>query len=186
MGRLFFLLFNIIGPITTVVQLFLPLYLKTDIHYDMNRRKFAFAVYIFGFLRIVGGYVATYPGGLAIHITKQTAFLLPYSEMNKERKKYSFLRSFRLRSLLITTETGAEYLSLVALAHAFLRVFFFAKGGEKRKIENNLWLTNGDVLRISVRVVLQFTMFILLRNAWKVLKEKMKELWQKKTEKSTH
>ncbi|MBQ5929309.1 MAG: hypothetical protein IIX02_00785 [Clostridia bacterium] len=176
--------FNILNGLMTVVQIFLPISLKTNVHYDMNRRKFAFSVYLFGFLRIFGGYIATYKGGLALHITDKKAILLPYSQINSERKRFSFIRTFRLKSLTLTTETGAEYLLPMALAYTGVRAYFFIKGGKKEDLEQNLWLTDGDVLRISSTIVVQFTIFMLLKQFVNFLKEKWR-LWQKKTKKST-
>ena len=184
MGRSFFLWFNILNAVMTVVQIFLPIPLKTNVHYDMNRRKFCFSVYLFGFLRIIGGYIATYAGGLALHITKKKAILLPYSQINSERKRFSFIRTFKLKGLTITTETGAEYLLPMALAHTGARVYFFIKGGKKEDIEQNLWLTDGDVLRISATIIVHFTIFMLIKEFIKFLKEKWK-IWQKNTKKST-
>ena len=184
MGRSFFLWFNILNAIMSVVQIFLPIPLKTNLHYDMNRRKFCFAVYLFGFLRIIGGYIATYSGGLALHITKKKAILLPYSQINSERKRFSFIRTFKLKTLTITTETGAEYLLPMALAHTCARIYFYIKGGKKENVEQNLWLTDGDVLRISATIVVHFTIFMLIKEFIKFLKEKWK-IWQKNTKKST-
>ena len=168
----------------TAVQIFLPIPLKTNVHYDMNRRKFAFSVYLFGFLRILGGYIATYKGGLALHISDKKAIILPYSQINSERKRFSFMRTFRLKSLRLTTETGAEYLLLTALAYTGLRTYFFIKGGKKEDIEENLWLTDGDVFRISSTIVVHFTIYMLIKQFVKYLKEKWK-IWLKKTKKST-
>ena len=184
MGRLFFLAFNIFGAVSTIIQLFLPIFLKINVHYDMNKRKFCFSIYLFSFLRILGGYIATYSGGLAIHVTKKKAFLIPYSRINSERKRFSFMRTFHLHSFMLTTETGAEYLLPVSVAHIILRAYFFVKGGKKEKIENNLWLTDGDVLRVSLRLVVQFTLFMLICQFVKYVKEKI-QTWQKKTKKST-
>ena len=150
----------------------------------MNRRKFSFSVYLFGFLRIVGGYIATYAGGFALHITKKKAILLPYSQINSERKRFSFIRTFKLKTLTITTETGAEYLLPMALAHMSTRMYFFIKGGKKEDIEQNLWLTDGDVLRISATIIVHFTIFMLIKEFIKFLKEKWK-IWQKNSKKST-
>ena len=178
------MLLNILNLVMTGLQLFLPIPLKTNIHYDMNRRKFCFSVYLFGFLRIVGGYIATYKGGLALHITKKKAILLPYSQINNERKRFSFIRTFRLKALTLTTETGAEYLLPLALAHTGLRAYFFIKGGKKEDIEQNLWLTDGDVLRVSATICVHFTMYMLIKQFIKFLKEKW-EVWLKNNKKST-
>ena len=183
MGR-FFLLFILVVA-SLALFFFTPIVLETDVHYDMNRKKFGFAVFIYKIFKIIGGYVTTYQGGFALHISPKKAILLPYNKMNSERKRFSFIKTFRLISIRITTETGAEYLLPISTAHTILRAYFFATGGDKDKIENHLWLTDGDVLRISLNSVLYFNLYILLRNFIVFLKEKIKILWQKKTKKST-
>ena len=65
MGRLFFF----VGILFAV--LFFPIYLETDAHYDMNRKKLGFAVYAYKKLPIIGGYVSTYRGGIAFHISEK-------------------------------------------------------------------------------------------------------------------
>ena len=183
MGRLFLRIVLII--LSLGLALFAPIVVETDMHYDMNRKKFGFAVFLYKIVKIVGGYVTTYTGGFALHLSKKKAVLLPYARLNSERKRFSFIKTFRLVSFRLTTETGAEYLLPVSTAHTFLRAYFFATGGEKEKIENNLWLTDGDVLRVSLNSVLYFNIYILLRNFIVFLKEKVKILWQKKMKKST-
>jgi hypothetical protein len=169
MGRLFF--FAVLLPLAI---LFFPIYLETDGHYDLNRKKLGFAVYLYKKIPLVGGYVATYKGGVAVHVSEKKAILIPYKEMAGKRKSFSIFKTFRLKSFRLTTESGAEYLFLTAAAHAVLRTLFFIKGGEKEGIENNLWLTDGDVLRISLNVLFYFNLFILLKSFIKFCKEKLR------------
>jgi hypothetical protein len=183
MGRSF--LFAGITLICVLFLLFLPLALKIVAHYDMNRKKFCFSIYLFSIIKLFGGYVATYPGGFAVHISKKKALLLPYNQVNNERKRFSFMNTFRLHSFVLMTETGAEYLLPMTLAQAGSRLYFFIKGGKKTKIENNIWLLDGDVLRISCAIVMRFTMFIIIKNIFLYCKEKVKKIWQKKMKKST-
>lgn len=183
MGRL--LLYVLIVLVVIAFLLFFPIVFETDFHLDVNRKKCAFAVYLYKKLKLIGGYAATYQGGIALHVSPKKAILIPYSEVNSERKKFSFMKTFRLLAFTLTTETGAEYLFPVSLAHMALRVYFFMIGGKKEKIENNLWLTDGDVLRVSLNIVAYFNGYILLVNFFKFLKEKIKILWQRKRKKST-
>lgn len=176
---------NLIGLIFTFIHLFLPIFLRVDLHYDVNRRKFAFALYLFKFIRILSGYIATYTGGIAFHLSEKKAVVIPYAQLSNERKRISLMRIFRLQSLTLTTETGAEYMFMMAIVHAFLRIYFFAKGGKKEKIENNFWLTDGDVLRVSASVVLRFNLYVILVKLFQYIKEKIKILWQKNMKKST-
>ncbi|MBQ8685118.1 MAG: hypothetical protein IJ514_02980 [Clostridia bacterium] len=171
--------------LSTAFLLFFPIVIESDTHLDLNRKKCGFAVFAFKRIKLIGGYIATYDGGLALHVSKKNAILIPYSQMDSERKRFSFIRTFRLISFRLTTETGAEYLLPVGLIHTALRACFFAIGGDKDKIENNLWLTDGDTLRVSLNFVIFFNLYILLKNFLKFLKEKIKILWRKKMKKST-
>lgn len=160
--------------------LFFPIYVEIDAHYDMNRRKFAFGVYAYKTIKIVGGYIATYTGGLAMHLSQKKAVLIPYSQVDSERKKFSFIKTFRLKELVLTAETGAEYLFLSSVVHTILRIFFLIKVGDREKIKNNLWLTDGDVLRLSLNSLLYFNLFMLFKNFLIFLKEKIKIYVRKK------
>ena len=182
MGRSFFLSALIL--LIVAFLLFVPIIIQTDFHYDINGKKAGFAVYVYKIFKIIGGYAQTYTGGLALHVSKNKAFIIPYAQMDSERKKFSFVRSFRLIAFTLTTETGAEYLLPISVAHTTLRAYFLATGGERDNVENNLWLTDGDVLRISLHSAVYFTFFMLLCNFIKFLKEKIIILCRKKTKKS--
>ena len=121
-----------------------------------------------------------------MHVAPKKAILIPYSEIDNERKRFTFVKSLRLVAFNLTTETGAEYLMPVSVAHTCLRAIFVLLGGNKEKIENNLWLTDGDVLRVSFHIVVYFNLFMLHCALCKLLKEKIKILWQKKTKKLTN
>ena len=170
MDRLFFTVFTI--GLFIFILLFFPIYLKTDVHYDMNGRKLAFSLSMYRVFRLLGGYIATYPGGLALHLSPKKAVLIPYGDLDSERKRFSLVRAFRLKSFYITVETGAEYLLAVSFFQVLFRIFFFLQGGKKEKIDNNLWLTDGDVLRISSNFTVRFNFFIILRSLLLKLKEK--------------
>ena len=182
MGRLFFVLSFLL--LTVAFLLFFPIILDTDIHGDINKRKLTFLLRLFGKIKILGGYITTYKGGIAFHINERKAILKPYKQMNEERKRFSFLKSFRPIEFTLTMETGAEYLFYVAIVQAILRIYFFAIGGAKEKIENNVWLTDGDVLRVSLHSAIFFNGYILLCNFIKFLRGKIVNLCLKRKKKS--
>ena len=169
MDRLFFTVMAISFLVLSL--LFFPIYIKTDTHYDMNGRKLAFSLSLYKVFRVVGGYIATYPGGLAMHLSPQKAILIPYRDLDSERKRFSVVRAFRVKAFHITVETGAEYLMAVSILQMLFRVFFFAQGGKREKLENDLWLTDGDVLRVSSNFIVRFNVFIILRALLLKLKE---------------
>ena len=171
MSKFFFILLT---ALIMVALLFFPIYLKGDTHYDMNRKKFAFSVYGFGLIKLIGGYASTYKGGIALHVSSNKAILIPYSQMNTKRKKFSILKTFHLKSFDVTTETGAEYLLPIALSQALFRIYYMTRGGSREKYHNHLWITNGDVLRVSLNCTLYFNIFILLCDLFQFIKEKNK------------
>lgn len=183
MDRFFFI--ASIVCLSILLLLFFPIYIKTDGYYDMNGRKFGFSVCLYRFIRLLGGYIATYSGGLAVHLSPSKAILIPYKELDKERRRFSIIRTFHLKKLNATVETGAEYLLPTALMQITLRVIFFALGGKKESIENNLWLTDGDVLRISINFTVRFNLFTLLIRFIYYLKERVLLLCRKKIKNST-
>ena len=178
MGRLFFWLF--VGVVALLLLLFFPIIMDTDIHGDLNKKKLTFLVRLYGKIKLFGGYATAYKGGVALHLSNDKALLKPFNQMNDERKRFSFIKTFKPIEFTLTTETGAEYLFYVAAVHAALRIYFFAIGGEKENIENNLWLTDGDVLRVSLHSAVFFNVYILLSNLFKAIKEKIKTYARKK------
>ena len=180
MGKFFFSNPIFLAVLIGSILLFAPIYLTLDGYYDLNRRKLAFAVRVYKFIKILGGYIATYTGGLAIHLSKNKAIIVPYLQINNERKRFSFMRTFRLKSCLLTTETGAEYIPLATLAHTCTRAYYTAKGGKTQGIENKLWITDGDVLKVALRFTVSFNLFIISKRFLAYLKEKLKNIWQKK------
>ncbi len=164
--------------------MFFPFYLDLNAYYDLTTNKFSFSILLFKKIKLIGGYATTYRGGIAFHITLKKAILMDYSEMDGKRKKFSFMRAFKLKEILLTAETGAEYLLELSTARVVGKIIAALKNAPKDKIKSSVWLTNGDVLKVSVRITVLFSVFILLKAFLKFLKEKIKILWKKKLKKS--
>ena len=151
MDRFFFILLTVC--IGFLALLFLPIYIHSDLYYDVNGRKCAFSVTAYRFLPIIGGYIATYNGGLAFHISKKKAILLPYNDMKQEQKKISVLRTFRLKTLAINIETGAEYFLYTMLAQRVFTAYFLLQGGKKEKLNGWECITHFFALRPAFKRV---------------------------------
>lgn len=179
MGRIFALIFEISGA---AIFLFAPIVQEFNVFGDLNEKKLTFSLYLFGFIKLVGGYVSAYRGGIAVHISEKKAILLPYSGMNEERKKFKIFRSFRLISLETSAETGADYFAGAGIACAALKGFLAVKGKSK-KSNVKLYLTDGDLLRLSVRITAYFQIGVLLalfiRFLIKTAIRRIKAIWKK-------
>ena len=181
MDRLFF--FVSLTAVGIAFLLFFPVIVDTDIHGDLNRKKLTFLVRLYGKIKIFGGYITTYKGGIAFHLSKKRAILKAYSKMNDERKRFSFLKTFKPIAFTLTTETGVEYMIPISLAHVGIRTYFLSKGGKRKRIETDFWLTDGDELRISLHSVVYFNLWMLSKVFFKFIKEKIKTVWKKKMKK---
>lgn len=166
--------------------LFMPIFLETNVYYDVLGRKFAFAVYGYKIIKLSGGYIATYNGGIAVHSSEKRAVLIPYRQLNSERKRFSFLKSFRLKSFMLTTETGAEYLQAMLATQAVIRYFLFFRNGNRRSVRNTILLTDGENLKITLRCTLFSNLFMLLRNFILFLREKLQIICRKRIKKSVN
>jgi hypothetical protein len=167
--------------IAGVLILFLPIIIELNTHADLNGKKLAFSMYVYGVLRVIGGYVGVYPGGVVLHVGKKKAFLLPYSNMEKERKRFSFVRAFHIRKMEISTLTGVEYAAPSMLVHSVSLLYVKARGGKQR---GNIWVTNGDLLKVTARIVVDFNLFLICKLLVLFLKEKVQCLIRKKRKKS--
>ena len=167
-----------------VILLFFPIFISGSFHYDMNRKKYAFIIKLYA-LKIMGGYLTVYPGGIAVHLSKKKALIFPYKNMNDDKKKFSFTKVFRLLRLQVTTETGANYLFPVWIVSTFLKAYLSKKAKFLQKINTNIWLTHGDILTVSGKWLVFFNLFIVFKSLFIFFKEKMQIIWEKKTEKST-
>lgn len=176
MGRFF--------ALTTIAAavLFFPIVQNFDVYGDVGEKKFTFSLSMYGVFRLVGGYASVYRGGIALHVSKKKAILLPYTGMEEKRKKFSFVRSFRLLFARCAVETGAEYFPFAVSAHAVAKTLLYRMGKEKNA-KLNLWLLYGDVLRVSARITVYFTPFTLLFLAAKFVIDYIcgrAESWKKK------
>ena len=167
--------------IAGVLILFLPIIVELNTHADLNGKKLAFSLYAYGLLRVLGGYVGVYPGGMVMHVGKKKAFLVPYANMEKERKRFSFIRAFHIRKMEISTLTGIEYAAPTMLVHSVSLLYVKARGG---KPNGNIWVTNGDLLKVTARIVVDFNLFLIGKLFFIFLKEKLQCLIRKKRKKS--
>lgn len=88
-----------------VLLFLLPVYLRVDAYLDVKENKCWFAVSLYR-LKIFGGYGELKREGIAIHVTKKKAILLPYAKMTETKQKFEITKGFQLIRFHIVLETG--------------------------------------------------------------------------------
>ena len=162
--------------------LLFPIFVNVYLYADSDGGKVGFAVYLFGVAKVFGGYAAPYSGGIAFHVSKGTALLLPYKEILNARKKFEITKGFIVSSYRQVVEIGGRKGEAAAMSSAMVLrkltdlVFFFLR----RKIDVRL---EGDILvdmtrcgaRVSVGAVVLFNLLIVLIAGIKLLLERLFE-----------
>ena len=180
MGRLF--LFTKIFSILLII-LFFPIFISWNLHFDLKEKKYAFCLKAYKKIKLWGGYATLYNGGVALHLSKKKAVLLPYNEIHAKRKKFSFNNSFKVISVKTTIESTIEKLPTLYFLNSFLNIV--------KKIAPNLnkfhfsvWISEKENQKLTAKCSLFFNNFMLLIDLLQFLWGKIIKIWQEKTKKS--
>lgn len=166
-----------------LLVLFFPILLDADLYYQIRSKKLGFCISLYGKIKIVGGYISTYYGGLAIHLSEKKAFLTGYREMEERRKNFPFRDFFTLKKISLHIRTGADYLFPLYTLNMVKSIFTCIRPEYKKLLYSNLWLENGDELRLSARITVKITLFKQLKALIKYMFRRIAAIW--KTKKST-
>lgn len=177
MGK-FFLSFGIAFAVLLV--LFFPIFLNTDLYYQIRSNKLGFCISLYGKIKLSGGYISTYYGGLAIHLSEKKALLTGYKEMEEQRKKFSFRDFFTLKNISVHIRTGAEYFLALYALHMASGLFTFFSPAYRKIVHSNFCLENGDELRLSARIIVKSTLFQQLMGFIKYTVRRIMSAWKMK------
>lgn len=164
MSRFFLLAICLLSALALA---FFPIFQTLDVHADAREGKLAFSLRLFGIVKLLGGYFGIYKDGVALHVSGKKVFLLPYKEMDEKRKKFSFIKCFRLFSLRVAIESGAEYALYTAFTQRFysiLKTIVPQKSSFKKRFMLSLWLTDGDTLRVCAKITAYFNILTILKS----------------------
>lgn len=159
--------------------LLFPISVSAYIYLDWDTGKAGFALYLYGVIRVLAGYAKPYGKGIAFHITRKTALLMPYGEMVNARKKFEITKGFAVCRYRQVIEIGALEHTAAAIAGGMavrkLTDLIFGMIGRR----TDTWL-EGDVLvdttrggfRASADAVIAFNLFVIAFAAAKMFLEK--------------
>ena len=91
-----------------VILTVLPLVFYCELFYDFQNNKVGCHISLFGIVKIIGGYLAPCPNGIAFHSSKKKAFIFNFREIGEEGKNFSVQHALRLRKVIVVSEINAE------------------------------------------------------------------------------
>lgn len=178
----------LIGIGVLAAVLLLPIVLSIHLYLDVGEKKLYFGVYVLRVIKLFGGYAAPVRGGVAVHLSRRKAVLLPYAELFAAGKKFEIARGFAVADAAVLLEIGREEQPALALfAAAAARIAACIGAAYLRAHKRNVGGLHADVLlcvgedrlKGSGRILLAFNLAVLIAAAVKLLLRKIME--EKKT-----
>ena len=146
---------------------FFPVFVYLDTYVDVRENKCWFALSLFKFFKVFGGYLQIKKEGLVFHITQKKALILPYKQMAPMRKKFEVTKGFQLYRFHQIVETGGEG----EPSGVFIGALLMTLGGQIfsamhtlhpfLSLKNGVLLTETPNLKLSVQAVTVFNGLIL-------------------------
>ena len=146
---------------------FFPVFVYLDTYVDVRENKCWFALSLFKFFKVFGGYLQVKQEGLVFHITEKKAVILPYKQMAPMRKKFEVTKGFQLWRFHQIVETGGEGEPTGVLIGALLMTL----GGQIFSVlhtlhpflslKNGVLLTETPNLKLTFQAVTVFNGLIL-------------------------
>ena len=177
MGKFFLYLFI---AFAVLILLFFPIFLSADVYYQIRNKKVGFCISLYGKIKLVGGYISTYNGGFAIHLSEKKALLTGYREMEERRKNFPFQDFFTFQKISLNIRTGAEYFLPLYALNLINSIVLCIRPALQERIKSKLGIENGDELKVSARVVLKMTIFKQLKGFIKYAFRRVLSTWKMK------
>lgn len=171
----------LIAAAAAAALLLLPLVVSVHLYFDAAQKKLFFGVYILRAVKLRGGYAAPAPRGIALHLSRRRAVLLPYGELFAAGKKFKLARGFSVADAAFVLEVGrAEQPALALFAAAAARIAACMGAAYLRArtkaggLHMDVLLRAGeDCCKASGRILIAFNLAVLLAAAAKLLLRKM-------------
>lgn len=177
--------FFLFSLLSAIVQILFPLFLSIHLYADIKERKLYFSLYILRIFKVYGGYATLYDGGIAFHLTKNRAALLPYSEIVNASNNLDFKisRGFYIYAFSSIAEIGAKSepaaavlaASLIQIVSGFAAGYVFSRK-KCASFKSDVILYEGsDNIKIGVRIILVFNFLVVIMAALKILLQTITE-----------
>ena len=166
-----------------VIAAFLfPIFMNVYAYMDWGEGKIGFAIYLYGAIKILSGYAAPHKGGMAFHLTRKTAFLVPYGEMLNASKKFEITAGFSICRYRHVIEIGGNENAAAALGcgmalRKFTDIIFsviYRKKGLRPEGDVLIDFTRGG-FRFATSASVVFNLMIVACAGIKIILEKILE-----------
>lgn len=163
-----------------VIVIIFPLFLDINVLYLSERKKMFIGVYLFGFIKIIGGYVQKINEGFSFHVSEKKAFIFSYKNLFGAKEKIKPFMDYHFIKIKTVTETGiltdAEKklpcIFAASYANEFL-LWFFSLKKPYLVIDNSFNVyTEKDLFNFYAKINFVFNLLMVISSVVKILTEK--------------
>lgn len=164
--------------ILVAILLILPVTVTVETYFDSSCNKLGCVILLYGFIKLLGGYLAPCPKGVAFHVSDKKALVFSYKQMEEGRKRFSPKSGIKLNHAWIYVQTGAEHLLQALYAEEIIKwIALFAK---QRNVISRVTLHRNDSFHIYAKFSVQTRASRQIIELIKYLFGRIREKCQKK------
>ena len=166
--------------IISYILLIFPVFLCINVKYKKEYKKLFYHVDIFS-IKVLNGYIEIVKEGIAIHLTKRKAIIIPFKNMLEMRNKIRPLKDYHIIKLKLNVKfaVGESMILPISLtflfnfALQFLRFFLFFKKPHVKVLTNFNVYENKDLLNINANATFVFNLLMVIISFIKIWAEKI-------------
>jgi len=161
--------------------LIFPLFISVKACIIFNDKKLYFTLQLFGFIKLLGGYVELGKDGLIIHLSKNKAIIIEKKNLLSVGKKFKPLKDYHVIKFVFLLEIGAKNRELIALESAFIvnyiseiaKWIIYNKKPYVNYSGNVNMYQDTDNINIFIDTVFLLNLLMILLSLIKIIWEKM-------------
>lgn len=163
-----------------IIVLIFPVFLTAYFYIDGNKKQLYFCLKIFSKIKILSGYIQFIKDGIAIHLTKKKAIIIPYLIKFDLQKTYKLAKEYNVIQFFSIIEHGnvdliEKYkISMLysSINNLICPIIQYRK--QYLKIKNDLILYElNSKIKVTIKFVLVFNLISIISTIIKIILEKI-------------
>ncbi len=171
----------LVAVILIYVILIFPLFLNIRLAFNYHHKKVYFCLNIFGFIKIISGYVQLSKNYLLIHISDTKAIIFELIDFDGFKKSFKPFMDYHFTILTTKTEVGSKEnlitpISIVFVSNYIESIIKWFLTNKKPYIKFNNYFNvyeNTNKFNIFAKNLITFNILMILLSVIKILWEKM-------------
>lgn len=167
--------------IIVYIILIFPIFLTIKIRVNKGNNRLFYTIVIFGFIKLLNGYLELIKEGIAIHLTRYKAIIIPLKNIFEMRNKIKPLKDYHIIKFNIELALGLNNSLILPVSISFLLNYilqyvewFLYNKKPYVKIDTNISLyENDNIADLHVKATVVFNLMMVIISLIKIGVEKV-------------